>query len=92
MLQEALSHFTAKVWVDHDTNEMVHGQARVMRDISVGGGILGKLYRGGIFSFEQQPVAQGVWLPTRYQYDSPAGSFSLHSKCTRWSNPSNTAA
>lgn len=75
MLQEALSHFTAKVWVDHDTNEMVHGEARVMRDISVGGGILGKLYRGGIFSFEQQPVAPGVWLPTRYQYDFTGRKF-----------------
>ena len=75
MLQEALSHFTAKVWVDHDTNEMVHGEARVMRDISVGGGILGKLYRGGIFSFEQQPVAPGVWLPARYQYDFTGRKF-----------------
>jgi hypothetical protein len=69
MLQEALTHFTAKAWVDHEANQLVHGEARVMRDISVGGGILGKLYRGGVFSFDQAPVAPGVWLPTRYQYD-----------------------
>lgn len=75
MLQDALTHFTAKVWVDHDTNQMVRGEARVTRDISVGGGILGKLYRGGIFSFEQVPVAQGVWLPTRYQYDFTGRKF-----------------
>lgn len=75
MLQEAVTHFTAKVWVDHDSNQLVRGEARVMHDISVGGGILGKLYRGGVFSFDQAPVAGGVWLPTRYQYDFTGRKF-----------------
>jgi len=75
MLQEALTHFTAKVWVDHEANQLVRGDARVIRDISVGGGILGKLYRGGVFFFEQAPVSEGVWLPTRYQYDFSGRKF-----------------
>jgi hypothetical protein len=75
MLEEALTHFTAKAWVDHDANQLVRGEARVIRDISVGGGILGKLYRGGVFSFEQTPVAPGVWLPERYQYDFAGRKF-----------------
>jgi hypothetical protein len=75
MLQDALTHFTAKVWVDHDSNEMVRGEAHVVRDISVGGGILGKLYRGGVFSFNQTPVAPGVWLPASYQYDFTGRKF-----------------
>lgn len=75
MLQEALTHFTAKAWVDHDTNQLVRGEAHVIRDIAVGGGILGKLYRGGVFSFEQGPVSGGVWLPTRYQYDFSGRKF-----------------
>jgi hypothetical protein len=75
MLQEAVTHFSAKVWVDHDSDQLVHGEAHVMRDISVGGGILGKLYRGGVFSFDQVPVAHGVWLPARYQYDFTGRKF-----------------
>lgn len=75
MLQEALMHFTAKVWVDHDANQIVHAEAQCTRDISVGGGILGKLYRGGVFSFDQVPVAPGVWLPARYQYDFSGRKF-----------------
>jgi hypothetical protein len=75
MLQEVVTHFTAKVWVDHDSNQLVHGEAHVMRDISVGAGILGKLYRGGVFSFDQVPVARGVWLPARYQYDFTGRKF-----------------
>jgi hypothetical protein len=75
MLQEAVTHFTAKVWVEHDSDQLVHGEAHVMHDISVGGGILGKLYRGGVFSFDQVPVAHGVWLPARYQYDFTGRKF-----------------
>lgn len=69
ILQDALTHITAKIWVDRDSDEMVRGEAHVTRDISFGGGILGKLYRGGVFSMEQGEVAPGIWEPTRYQYD-----------------------
>lgn len=75
MLQEALTHFTAKVWVDHNANQVVHAEAHCTRDISVGGGILGKLYRGGVFSFDQVPVEAGIWLPARYQYDFTGRKF-----------------
>jgi len=75
LMQEAVTHFTAKAWVDHGSNQLVHGEARVIRDISVGGGILGKLYRGGVFSFDQAPVAPGVWFPVRYQYDFTGRKF-----------------
>jgi hypothetical protein len=75
MFQDALSHVNAKIWVDHDYNQMARGEARVTSDISFGGGILGKLYRGGIVSMEQAEVAPGVWLPTRYQYDFSGRKF-----------------
>jgi hypothetical protein len=69
IFQDAMTHVTAKIWVDHGTDHLARGEAHVMRDISFGGGILGKLYRGGVFSFQQAEVTPGVWLPTRYQYD-----------------------
>jgi hypothetical protein len=69
MFQEALSHITAKAWVDRRTNQLVRGEAHIKSDISFGGGILGKVYRGGIFSMDQAEVAPGIWEPTRYQYD-----------------------
>jgi hypothetical protein len=69
IIQDALTHVTAKIWVDRDTNQLSRGEAHIMRDISFGGGILGKLYRGGVFSLEQAEVTPGIWLPRRYQYD-----------------------
>lgn len=75
MFQSALAHVTAKIWVDHDADQLVRGEARVTNDISFGGGILGKLYRGGVVSMEQAEVAPGIWLPTRYQYDFAGRKF-----------------
>jgi hypothetical protein len=75
MFQAALAHVSAKVWVDHQEDQIVRGEAHVLNDISFGGGILGKLYRGGIVSMEQAEVAPGIWLPTRYQYDFAGRKF-----------------
>ena len=74
-LQEALTHANAKIWVDHNALQILRAEAHIVRDVSFGGGILGKLYRGGVFFLEQAEVAPGVWLPARYQYDYTARKF-----------------
>ena len=83
-LQEAITRVTAKIWVDHSVNQLVRAEAHVVRDISFGGGILGKLYRGGVFAFDQSEVAPGVWLPTRYQYDYTARKFLFTFEQHQW--------
>jgi len=75
IFQEAITHVLAKIWIDRDSNQMVRAEARLLRDVSFGGGILGKLYRGGVFSIEQAEVSPGLWLPSRYQYDFTARKF-----------------
>jgi hypothetical protein len=75
VFQEAMTHVVAKIWVDRESNQMVRAEAHLLRDVSFGGGILGKLYRGGVFSLEQAEVAPGLWLPSRYQYDFTARKF-----------------
>jgi hypothetical protein len=75
MAQDILTRVTAKIWVDHATDQLARGEAHVIHDISFGGGILGKLYRGAVFSIDQAEEAPGIWLPTRYQYDFTARKF-----------------
>ncbi|HYL45847.1 MAG TPA: hypothetical protein VEU52_02370 [Candidatus Limnocylindrales bacterium] len=75
IVQDVLTHATAKVWVDHEANQIVRGEARITRDISFGGGILGKLYRGAVFAIDQSEVSPGIWLPFRYQYDFTVRKF-----------------
>ncbi len=59
----------ATVWVDEAAAQLVRVEAELARDISFGGGILGKAYRGGHFVIEQAEIAPGIWLPTRYEYN-----------------------
>jgi len=69
IFQDALAHVVAKIWIDQQTVQLARGEARIMSDVSFGGGILGKLYRGGVVTMEQAEVTPGVWLPTHMQYD-----------------------
>jgi hypothetical protein len=75
ILQDALTHVNAKVWVDHASDQIVHADAKILSDISFGGGLLGKLYKGGTFTVDQAEVAPGVWFATRYQYDFSGRKF-----------------
>ena len=75
MFQDALTHVTAKIWVDRQSDQLARGEAHITHDISFGAGILGKLYRGGTVAMEQTEVAPGIWLPKRYQYDFAGRKF-----------------
>jgi hypothetical protein len=75
MFQDAFAHTTARLWVDRQAIQIVHGEAHVTSDISFGGGILGKLYRGSLVSMDQAEIAPGIWLPTHYQYDFAGRKF-----------------
>src|SRR2546429_2936723 len=43
------SHVRATVWVDEAAGQLVRLEAEMIRDFPVGGGVLGKVYRGGRF-------------------------------------------
>lgn len=62
---EILRHVHASVWVDVRAAQLVRGRADITSDVSTGGGILGKIYRGGWYELEQERVAPGIWLETR---------------------------
>jgi hypothetical protein len=73
--ENVLTGTRAKIWIDDATGQIVHGEAEVIHDISFGGGILGKLYRGGHFSLDSSEVAPGIWAPYRVQYDYAVRKF-----------------
>jgi hypothetical protein len=73
--QDILSHVRGTAWVDVKSEQLVRVDAEIVRDISFGGGVLAKIYRGGHFSLEQMQVAPGVWFPRRYQLDYTGRKF-----------------
>jgi hypothetical protein len=66
---EILTHARATIWIDEASGQLARGNAEIVKDISFGAGILGKIYRGGRFDMEQSEIAPGLWFPMRYQYD-----------------------
>ena len=72
---EFLKHATATAWVDEKSEQLVRLEAVLTTDISVVGGIAGKVYRDGRAVIEQSEVAPGIWLPNLYQYDFTVRKF-----------------
>jgi hypothetical protein len=62
-------HVHATLWVDEAQAQFARLEGDIASDVSFGGGIAGKIYRGGHFVMEQQEEAPGIWLPTLYTYD-----------------------
>jgi hypothetical protein len=81
-----LTHASAIAWIDPQAAQVVAVDATIIRDISVGGGVLGKIYRGGHFVMEQAPATADIWEPTLYQYDISGRkflfSFAMHDSTT----------
>jgi hypothetical protein len=75
-----------KVWVDEASGYVVRLEAELRRDIPIGGGIVGKVYKGSRIEIQQAEPAPGagVWLPTFSSYDVEGRKFifpaSLHRK------------
>lgn len=72
---ETFRHVRAVVWIDEAAAQLVRIEAEIVSDISIGGGVLGKIYRGGRFVLEQAQVAEGVWFPMRYEYNFAGRKF-----------------
>jgi len=70
-------HVHAVLWVDESQAQIARLEGDIATDITVGGGIIGKVYHGGHFLMEQSEVAPGVWLPTLYTYDVDGRKFLL---------------
>ena len=66
-----------KVWVDEASGYVVRLEAELRRDIPIGGGIIGKVYKGSRVELEQaEPYpGAGVWLPTFSSYDVEGRKF-----------------
>lgn len=75
LAEDALMHTRAKIWVQDATGQILHGDAEVVRDVSFGGGFLGKLYRGTHVSADNMEVGNDLFLPRRGQFDYSGRKF-----------------
>jgi hypothetical protein len=72
---EVFQHVRATLWFDESAEQVVHIEAEITSDVYFGGGVLGKLYRGGQFRLDQAEIAPGIWEPVAYEYDFAGRKF-----------------
>jgi hypothetical protein len=76
-LSAGFQHVQAVLWVDEAQAQAVRLEIEITSDITFGGGIVAKVYRGGHFVMEQSEASPGIWLPTLYTYDVDGRKFLL---------------
>jgi hypothetical protein len=62
-------HVRGTMWIEESEGHLARIEAEIATDIAVFAGVFGKIYKGGRFVLEQAPMADGVWLPSRIEYD-----------------------
>ena len=65
MAADMLTGLEGRVWIDARSGRMVRVEARVLKPVSFGWGILGKIYPGGTLSLEQANPAGERWVYSR---------------------------
>lgn len=71
---EILSNSRITVWLDSDA-QPVRLEAELLRDMAFGGGLLGKIYKGGHITIDQMEVAPGLWMPRETRYEVKGRKF-----------------
>jgi len=68
-----------KVWLDPAQERIVQIQGRLVKDVSFGWGILGRLNKGGIYEITQTQLSPGKWRITTLNVDVKGRTFFVNS-------------
>jgi len=80
---ELLAASRITMWVVPGTGGVVQLDAELIRDLSFGGGLLGKIDKGGRVHIEQTEVAPGIWLPRVIASNVRGRKFIFHEESIR---------
>jgi hypothetical protein len=60
-----LRKIAGRAWIAEDDRQLARLEAETTDTISVGAGLLARVSKGSVFSFERRKVNDEIWLPTR---------------------------
>lgn len=64
LAEDASKKLQGTVWIDEAGLQVAHLEVSFNDKFRVGGGLLATVDKGTNFKFDQQPVEEGLWLPT----------------------------
>ena len=65
-------HFRGRAWISESEYELVRLDVEAINDVNLGMGLLARVHKGTVASFERRKFHDGVWLPTRATYTMSA--------------------
>jgi hypothetical protein len=68
-----------KVWVEPVHERIVQVQGKLVKDVSFGWGLFGRLNKGGIYEISQTQMSPGIWRITTLNVDVKGRMFFLNS-------------
>jgi hypothetical protein len=80
---ELLAASRLTLWVEPESGAVVRLDAELVRDLRFGGGLLGKIDKGGRVHIEQSQVAPGIWLPTVVSNQVQGRKLLMHAQSVR---------
>jgi hypothetical protein len=60
-----MRNFTARAWVSESDYELVRAEVEAIRDLSFGLGLLARVHKGTVATYERRKVNDEVWLPAK---------------------------
>ena len=60
-----LQHVAGKAWIAEEDHELARLEAEVIEPIKIGVGLLAKIQKGSVLSFELRKINEEIWLPVK---------------------------
>jgi hypothetical protein len=67
-----MTHFNARAWISETDYELVRVEIEAVRDLSFGMGLLARVHKGTLATFERRKVNGEVWLPAKVTWTASA--------------------
>jgi hypothetical protein len=67
---EIMRHFKARAWISESDYELVRAELEAVSDLSFGMGLLARVHKGTVASFERRKVNNEVWLPAKVTWSA----------------------
>jgi hypothetical protein len=67
---EIMRHFKARAWISESDYELVRVELEAVSDLSFGLGLLARVHKGTVASFERRKVNNEVWLPAKVTWSA----------------------
>jgi hypothetical protein len=67
-----MRHFKARVWISESDYELVRAEIEALEDLSFGLGLLARVHKGTVATFQRRKVNNEIWLPEQVTWTASA--------------------